>query len=58
MTVSWNHRIVYWKETGKIQWIIFDFSENMIFMNYDYSQKVLKNLDNNKKVAKIIYIFN
>ena len=29
----------------------------MIFMNYDYSQKVLKNLDDNKKVATKLYIY-
>lgn len=45
------------KKQEKFNGLSSDFSENMIFMNYDYSQKVLKNLDNNKKVATKLYIY-
>jgi hypothetical protein len=45
------------KKQEKFNGLSSDFSENMIFMNYDYSQKVLKNLDDNKKVATKLYIY-
>ena len=45
------------KKQEKFNGLSSDFSENMIFMNYDYSQKVLKNLDDNKKIATKLYIY-
>ncbi len=45
------------KKQEKFNGLSSDFSENMIFMNYDYSQKVLKNLDDNKKIATKLYVY-
>ena len=45
------------KKQEKFNGLSSDFSENMIFMNYDYIQKVLKNLDDNKKIATKLYIY-